>query len=146
MSSVNLVLNCLKQLWKFCVVLVTGNAREYGTISEQSLNEAISVTDEGFLNLVLTAQELEPSVAIAGSSCLVGVIWKGTFLFAHLGICRAVNGTNSLIAMQMTSEHDVNNFSIRHEINDTHRDDSDLVVFRDGVWRIKDITQVFFCF
>ena len=129
-----------------CVTLVTGIARNHGTISEQTLAEAISATDEGFLNLVQTTQEEEPMVAVSGSSCLILVIWKGTLLTAHLGESYALNGilteTGIREALQMMVVHNVNTFCIREQVLNSHQDDPNIVVKRDGDWRIKDITQV----
>ena len=85
-----------------------------------------------------------------GSCCLVGVIWKGTLLIAHLGVCRAVIGTidrsNKIIAVPLTVDHNVNIEEIRREVSDAHPNDNNLIVFRNNALRIKGVVQVCFCF
>lgn len=81
-----------------------------------------------------------------GSCCLVGVIWKGKLYLANLGDSRAVIGylgrSNNIIAEQLTRDHNASMEEVRQELRSLHPDDSNIVVLKQGVWRIKGIIQV----
>ena len=85
-----------------------------------------------------------------GSCCLVGVVWKGTLYIANLGDSRAVIGSvgrsNKIIAEQLTKEHNASKEEVRRELRSLHPEDSQIVVMKQGTWRIKGIIQVFFFF
>ncbi|KAI4348779.1 hypothetical protein L6164_009458 [Bauhinia variegata] len=121
-------------------------ARENGTISEDILRGAVSATEDGFLTLVRRTYGIKPLMAAIGSCCLVGVIWKGTLYVANLGDSRAVigclGGSNKIVAEQLTREHNANKEEVRLELRSLHPEDSQIVVMKQGTWRIKGIIQV----
>lgn len=121
-------------------------ARENGTISEDTIRNAFSATEDGFLEHVQRTRQLKPLIAAIGSCCLVGVIWKGTLYVANLGDSRAVIGclsrSDDIIADQLTSDHNASMEEVRHELRSLHPDDSQIVMMKHGVWRIKGIIQV----
>ncbi|KAI0493633.1 hypothetical protein KFK09_023754 [Dendrobium nobile] len=121
-------------------------ARENGTISEDIIRNAFSSTEDGFLAHVQRTRQLKPLIAAIGSCCLVGLIWKGTLYVANLGDSRAVIGclsrSNNIIADQLTSDHNASMEEVRQELRSLHPDDSQIVVMKHGVWRIKGIIQV----
>lgn len=123
-------------------------ARENGTISEGILKDALSATEDNFLCLVRRAFAIKPLIAAVGSCCLVGVIWKGTLHIANLGDSRAVLGSvgrsKKVVAEQLTTDHNASMEEVRRELKSLHPEDSQVVVMKDGVWRIKGIIQVFF--
>uniref|UniRef100_A0A1J3CJP4 protein-serine/threonine phosphatase n=1 Tax=Noccaea caerulescens TaxID=107243 RepID=A0A1J3CJP4_NOCCA len=128
-------------------------SREKGVISEETLRAAFSATEEAFLTLVRRTCDLKPLIAAVGSCCLVGVIWKGTLLIANVGDSRAVlgsmgnnnnnnNRSNKIVAEQLTSDHNAALEEVRQELRSLHPDDSQIVVLKHGVWRVKGIIQV----
>lgn len=122
-------------------------ARENGTIISQGILEsAFSATENGFLALVRRQYGIKPSVAAVGSCCLVGLIWKGTLYVANLGDSRAVIGclgsSNNIVSEQLTRDHNACMEEVRRELRSMHPDDSNILVLKQGVWRIKGIIQV----
>uniref|UniRef100_A0A0E0K3Q5 protein-serine/threonine phosphatase n=1 Tax=Oryza punctata TaxID=4537 RepID=A0A0E0K3Q5_ORYPU len=89
---------------------------------------------------------LKPMIAAVGSCCLVGIIWRGVLYVANLGDSRAVVGyldrTNKITAEQITRDHNACMEEVRQELISRHPDDSQIVVLKHGVWRIKGIIQV----
>jgi len=85
-------------------------------------------------------------IAAVGSCCLVGVIWRGTLYVANLGDSRAVVGSlgrsNKIVAEPLTIDHNASVEEVRQELISRHPDDSQIVVLKHGVWRIKGIIQV----
>lgn len=127
-------------------IIISGIARENGTISEDHLRNAFSATEDGFLSLVRRTIEIKPLMASIGSCCLVGVIWRGILYIANLGDSRAVIGTvsrsNKIVAEQLTRDHNASMEEVRNELISAHPDDSHILVMKHGVWRIKGIIQV----
>lgn len=125
---------------------LTKFAREMGTISEEVISKAVSATEDGFLAHVRRAREINPMIAANGSCCLVGVIWRGTLYVANLGDSRAVLGSlgrqDTIVAQQLTTEHNASMEEVRQELISLHHDDPNIVVQKQGVWRIKGIIQV----
>ncbi|CAL4884714.1 unnamed protein product [Urochloa decumbens] len=121
-------------------------AQENGTISEDVVRSAFSATEEGFLTLVRRTHFIKPLIAAVGSCCLVGVIWRGTLYVANLGDSRAVIGClgrfNKIVAEPLTRDHNASMEEVRQELISRHPDDSQIVVLKHGVWRIKGIIQV----
>ncbi|GJM86452.1 hypothetical protein PR202_ga02313 [Eleusine coracana subsp. coracana] len=120
-------------------------AQENGTISEDVVRSAFSATEEGFLTFVRRTHFLKPMIAAVGSCCLVGVIWRGTLYVANLGDSRAVVGSlgrsNKIVAEPLTRDHNACMEEVRQELISRHPDDSEIVVLKHGVWRIKGIIQ-----
>ncbi|KAK3141697.1 hypothetical protein QOZ80_4BG0337230 [Eleusine coracana subsp. coracana] len=121
-------------------------AKEHGTMSEDVVRNAFAATEEGFLSLVRRTHLIKPSIATIGSCCLAGIIWRGTLYLANLGDSRAVvgclNGSNKIVAEQLTRDHNACMEEVRQELISLHPDDSQIVVLKNGVWRIKGIIQV----
>ncbi|BFG39348.1 hypothetical protein CerSpe_256220 [Prunus speciosa] len=90
---------------------------------------------------------MKPQIAAIGSCCLVGVICGGTLYIANVGDSRAVLGrvmkaTGEVLAIQLSSEHNVAIESVRQEMHSLHPDDSHIVVLKHNVWRVKGIIQL----
>ncbi|XP_057783002.1 probable protein phosphatase 2C 43 isoform X2 [Salvia miltiorrhiza] len=121
-------------------------AQENREMSEDILKSAFSETENGFLTLVRRAYAIRPVLAAIGSCCLVGVIWKRMLYVANLGDSRAVMGcldrSNRIVAEQLTRDHNASMEEIRKELTNLHPEDSQIVVMKQGVWRIKGIIQV----
>lgn len=121
-------------------------AQAQGTISEDIVRNAFSATEDGFLALVRRTKQLKPLITAIGSCCLVGLIWEGTLYVANLGDSRAVIGclsrSNDIVAEQLTRDHNASMEEVRQELRSLHPDDSQIVVMKHGVWRIKGIIQV----
>lgn len=134
----------------FLFVFFLELAQENGTLSEGILRDAFSATEDNFLSLVRRAFAIKPLIAAVGSCCLVGVIWKGTLHIANLGDSRAVLGSvgrsKKVVAEQLTTDHNASMEEVRQELRSLHPEDSQVVVMKDGVWRIKGIIQVFINF
>jgi len=54
----------------------------------------------------------------------------------------SLNGSNRIVAEQLTRDHNASMEEIRQELRTLHPDDSQIVVLKNGVWRIKGIIQV----
>eukprot|EP01018_Ginkgo_biloba_P033239 Gb_27959 [translate_table: standard] len=122
-------------------------AREEGCMSEDVLQRAFIATEEGFLALVTRSWQRTPLIAAVGSCCLVGIIWGEKLYIANLGDSRAVMGTlarsnGKITAVQLTREHNASIEEVRQELKALHPDDSQIVVHKHGVWRVKGIIQV----
>ncbi|GMJ12687.1 Arabidopsis Pp2c clade D 6 [Hibiscus trionum] len=116
-------------------------------MSADVIRKAYQATEEGFLSLVTKQWPMKPQIAAVGSCCLVGVICDGTLYVANLGDSRAVLGravkaTGEVLAIQLSAEHNVCIESVRQEMQSLHPDDSQIVVLKHNVWRVKGLIQI----
>ncbi|XP_038888973.1 probable protein phosphatase 2C 63 [Benincasa hispida] len=124
-------------------------ASEQGGLSEDVIKKAFNATEEEFLRLVKRALPAKPQIASVGSCCLVGAISNTKLYVANLGDSRAVLGRRGLeskitpiVAERLSTDHNVGVDEVRKEVVALHPDDSHIVVYTRGVWRIKGIIQV----
>ncbi|XP_054786319.1 probable protein phosphatase 2C 60 isoform X2 [Prosopis cineraria] len=122
-------------------------ASEQQSMSVDVIRKAFQATEEGFMSLVARQWPMKPQIAAVGSCCLVGVICNGTLYVANLGDSRAVLGravkaTGDVLAVQLSAEHNVGIESVRQELHSLHPDDSQIVVLKHNVWRVKGLIQV----
>ncbi|KAL6011144.1 hypothetical protein ACLOJK_001588 [Asimina triloba] len=122
-------------------------------ISEQQgmsvdvIYKAFSATEEAFLSLVKKQWLTKPQIASVGSCCLVGIICNGTLYVANVGDSRVVLGRaerslKDLTAIQLSAEHNASIESVRQELRQLHPDDSQIVVLKHKVWRVKGLIQL----
>lgn len=119
---------------------------EHQSMSVEVIRKAFQATEEGFLSVVTRQWPTKPQIAAVGSCCLVGVICSGTLYVANLGDSRAVLGrlvrsTGEVLAIQLSAEHNVSIESVRQEMQSLHPDDSQIVVLKHNVWRVKGLIQ-----
>ncbi|PIA53328.1 hypothetical protein AQUCO_00900122v1, partial [Aquilegia coerulea] len=116
------------------------------TVSVDILREAFEATEMGFTTHVRRNMLESPIYASFGTCSLVGVIWKGTLYVANAGDSRAVLGfvdnSGSIVAEQLTTVHNANVVDARDELQAQHPDDQNVVVQKQGVWRVRGIIQV----
>lgn len=131
-------------------------ATEQGGLSPDVIKKAFSATEEEFLRLVKRSFPVKPSIASVGSCCLVGAISNDVLYVANLGDSRAVLGrrvtgskigskSSMVVAERLSTDHNVGDEQVRKEVEALHPDDSHVVVYTRGVWRIKGIIQVQWC-
>ena len=124
-----------------------GYATEHQDISENVIKKAFSATEESFLSLVKKQWLSKPQIASAGSCCLVGIICGGLLHIANVGDSRVVLGraeraTREVTAIQLSTEHNANMESVREELRSMHPHDSQIVLLKHKVWRVKGLIQV----
>uniref|UniRef100_A0A2N9ISL4 protein-serine/threonine phosphatase n=1 Tax=Fagus sylvatica TaxID=28930 RepID=A0A2N9ISL4_FAGSY len=125
-------------------------AAEEGGLSEEVMKKAFDATEEEFLHLVKRSWPTQPQIASVGSCCLVGAISNNVLYVANLGDSRAVLGRRAsqekpnspVVAERLSTDHNVGVEEVRREVEALHPDDSHIVVYTRGVWRIKGIIQV----
>lgn len=120
---------------------------EQQSMSVDVIRKAFQATEEGFLSLVVRQWPTKPQIAAVGSCCLVGIICNGTLYIANLGDSRAVLGravkaTGEVLALQLSTEHNAAIESVRQELHSMHPDDSQIVVLKHNVWRVKGLIQI----
>ncbi|KAG2703112.1 hypothetical protein I3760_06G122300 [Carya illinoinensis] len=120
---------------------------EQQSMSVDVIRKAFQATEDGFMSLVTKQWPLKPQIAAVGSCALVGVICSGTLYIANLGDSRAVLGRvvkakGEVLAIQLSVEHNACIESVRQELHSLHPDDSQIVVLKHNVWRVKGIIQV----
>ena len=114
-------------------------------MSSKVLKQAFNATEEEFLCLVDKNWQSKPKIASVGSCCLVGVISGNHLYVANLGDSRVVLGTQKqgkIVASRISDEHNAGNEEVRKELKEQHPDDSQIVLLKHGVWRVKGIIQV----
>ncbi|KAG8372501.1 hypothetical protein BUALT_Bualt12G0072600 [Buddleja alternifolia] len=120
--------------------------RETGRMSENKIRIAFSETENGFLGHVRGHFGSRPLVATIGSCCLVGVICADILYVANLGDSRAVMGclgrSNTIVAEQLTQDHNAREEDVRRELQALHPDDPEIVVQMQGIWRVKGMIKV----
>ncbi|XVF45013.1 hypothetical protein PTKIN_Ptkin02bG0171500 [Pterospermum kingtungense] len=124
-------------------------ATEQGGLSADVIKKAFNATEEEFLHLVKRSLPLKPQITSVGSCCLVGAISNDVLYVANLGDSRAVLGRrisgdkkNMVVAERLSTDHNVGVEEVRKEVEALHPDDSHIVLYTRGVWRIKGIIQV----
>ncbi|KAI3519389.1 hypothetical protein L2E82_33706 [Cichorium intybus] len=125
-------------------------AAERGGLSKDVIAKAFDATETEFLHLVKESWLDRPQIVSVGSCCLVGVISNGTLFVANLGDSRAVLGRQAsgggrmatVVAERLSTDHNVGVEEVRKEVKALHPDDSTIVMYSRGVWRIKGIIQV----
>ncbi|KAJ4964197.1 hypothetical protein NE237_024136 [Protea cynaroides] len=120
---------------------------EQQAMSVDVIRKAFQATEEGFFSLVAKQWSMKPQIAAVGSCCLVGVICSGTLYIANVGDSRAVMGrlvkaTGEVLSVQLSAEHNAAIESVRQELHSLHPDDSQIVVLKHNVWRVKGLIQV----
>ncbi|GAB2276691.1 hypothetical protein Dimus_011407 [Dionaea muscipula] len=120
---------------------------ENGAMSAEVIDKAFLATEEQFLSLVRKQWQENPQIASAGACCLVGVICNGLVYIANAGDSRVVLGKldssdNSVKAIQLSSEHNASQESVREDLRRLHPQDPHIVVLKNQVWRVKGIIQV----
>ncbi|XP_009801750.1 putative protein phosphatase 2C 60 [Nicotiana tabacum] len=122
-------------------------AAEQNCMSADVIRKAFQATEEGFFSLVAKQWPTKPQIAAVGSCCLVAVICNGTLYVANVGDSRAVLGrlvkaTGEVLAIQLSAEHNASIESVRQELHSMHPDDSQIVVLKHNVWRVKGLIQI----
>ncbi|OIW05098.1 hypothetical protein TanjilG_06234 [Lupinus angustifolius] len=122
-------------------------AAEHQGISEHVIRRAFLATEEGFLSLVKKQWLNKPQIASTGSCCLAGIICNGMLYIANAGDSRAVLGrteraTRVTTAIQLSAEHNVSIETERDDLRSKHPYDSQIVVMKHKVWRVKGLIQV----
>ncbi|XP_019166345.1 PREDICTED: probable protein phosphatase 2C 46 [Ipomoea nil] len=120
---------------------------EQQSMSVEVIRKAFQATEEGFTSVVSNQWPMKPQIAAVGSCCLVGVICGGTLYTANLGDSRAVLGrivkaTGEVLAVQLSEEHNASVPSVRQELQSLHPEDSQIVVLKHNVWRVKGLIQI----
>ncbi|CAL1372854.1 unnamed protein product [Linum trigynum] len=120
---------------------------EQQSMSADVIRKAFQATEEGFLSVVTRQWSMKPQIAAVGSCCLVGVVCNENLYIANLGDSRAVLGravkaTGEVLSIQLSAEHNASYESVRQELFSMHPDDSNIVVLKHNVWRVKGLIQI----
>ena len=118
-------------------------------MSSEIIRKAYLATEEDFLSHIRKQWLRKPQIAAAGSCCLVSVVCGGILYVANAGDSRAVLGVSSkgfreISAVQLSAEHNAAVDSVREELRLMHPEDSNIVLLKHNVWRVKGIIQVRF--
>lgn len=120
---------------------------EHQEVSAAVIKKAFLATEEEFLSLVREQWLTKPQIASVGTCCLVGVICDGLLYVANAGDSRMVLGracklVRGVMAVQLSTEHNASEESVRDELRSLHPNDSQIVVLKHKVWRVKGIIQI----
>lgn len=126
---------------------VQKNVAEQGGMSCDVLCKAFKETEDRFYDIVQKAWLVKPQLAAVGSCCMTGVVCSSKLYIANAGDSRAVLGsysrdTGTVIARQISKEHNASIEEVRNELYAKHEDDPQIVVLKHGVWRLKGLIQV----
>ncbi|KAJ0262814.1 protein phosphatase 2C 63 [Hirschfeldia incana] len=126
-------------------------SKEEGGLSADVIRKAFKETEEDFCHMVQRSLPLKPQMATVGTCCLFGAISNGTLYVANLGDSRAVLGRvvsggddskkGVAAAERLSTDHNVAVEEVRKEVKALNPDDSQIVMYIRGVWRIKGIIQ-----
>lgn len=126
--------------------------KDQGGLSPDVINKAFNATEEEFICLVKKKLPFRPEIGSVGSCCLVGAISNDTLHIANLGDSRVILGRKisegqrqTVVAERLSRDHNVADEEVRKEVKALHADDSSILDYCGGVWRIKGIIQVI-CF
>ncbi|KAL3642535.1 hypothetical protein CASFOL_013350 [Castilleja foliolosa] len=116
-------------------------------MSANVIKKSFLATEDEFLSIVRQQWSVNPQLASVGTCCLVGVICDGLLYIANAGDSRVVLGrtgkaVRGVSAIQLSVEHNANIDSVRDELRSLHPDDSQIVVLKHKVWRVKGIIQI----
>ncbi|CAM8898226.1 unnamed protein product [Rhodiola kirilowii] len=122
-------------------------AEHNGSVTGQIIRDAFLRMVEEFFTHVGDLQNAQPNIAISGTCCLVGVVYQKMLFVANSGDSRAVLGEKNkilrtMIATQLSTEHNVNIDEIRAQVLDRHPEDPNFVSHTRGSWRVKGIIQI----
>ncbi|XP_018477144.1 probable protein phosphatase 2C 63 [Raphanus sativus] len=120
-------------------------AKEEGGLSVDVIRKAFKETEDDFCHMVKRSLPSKPQMATVGTCCLFGAISDGTLYVANLGDSRAVLGrvvSGVAVAERLSTDHNVAVEEVRKEVKALNPDDSQIVMYIRGVWRIKGIIQV----
>uniref|UniRef100_A0A7N0UV99 protein-serine/threonine phosphatase n=1 Tax=Kalanchoe fedtschenkoi TaxID=63787 RepID=A0A7N0UV99_KALFE len=122
-------------------------ASEEKGLSANVIRKAFSATENSFLSLVRKQWHCVPQLASVGSCCLAGIISDGFLYIANAGDSRVVLGRSEralgeTMAIQLSTEHNASDESVRQELRVAHPHDPQIVVKKHKVWRVKGIIQV----
>ncbi|KAL1822658.1 hypothetical protein ACET3Z_009436 [Daucus carota] len=120
---------------------------EHQEVSANVIRKAYLSTEEAFLSLVREQWRSKPQIASVGTCCLAGIICNGHLYVANAGDSRVVLGraeraVRGVTALQLSTEHNASMQSVRDELRSMHPDDSQIVVLKHKVWRVKGIIQI----
>ncbi|KAM7479125.1 hypothetical protein LguiA_027338 [Lonicera macranthoides] len=123
--------------------------KDQGGLSPDAIKQAFNTTEEEFIGLVKRKLPFQPEIGSVGSCCLVGAISNDTLHIANLGDSRVVLGRKisegkrqTVVAERLSRDHNVAHEEVRKEVKALHPDDSSILDYCGGVWRIKGIIQV----
>ncbi|KAE8668132.1 putative protein phosphatase 2C 63 [Hibiscus syriacus] len=100
-------------------------ATEQGGLSADVIKKAFNATEEEFLHLVKRSLPVRPQIASSS-----------------LGMRGSEDKKNKVVSERLSTDHNVGVEEVRKEVEALHPDDSHIVVYTRGVWRIKGIIQV----
>ncbi|KAL8143233.1 hypothetical protein V2J09_016265 [Rumex salicifolius] len=125
---------------------------EQGGLSVDVMRKTCEATEGQFIRLVRKEWLMNPRIALCGSCCLFAAISDNNLYIANVGDSRAVLGRKVyeggmfsppvVVAERLTTDHNVGDEDVRKEVRALHSDESGIVVYTRGCWRIKGIIQV----